>query len=59
MLWDGKTTNGWRGAKLSSFPKNGWKINNGTITVEASDGKDARNGGDIITIEKFRNFELS
>ena len=59
MLWDGKTTNGWRGAKLSSFPKNGWKINNGIITVEASDGKEARNGGDIITIEKFRNFELS
>ena len=59
MLWDGKTTNGWRGAKLSSFPKNGWIINNGIITVEASDGKEARNGGDIITIEKFRNFELS
>ena len=39
MLWDGETTNGWRGAKLSSFPKNGWKINNGIITVEASDGK--------------------
>ena len=59
MLWDGKTTKGWRGAKLSSFPENGWKINNGIITVEASDGKEARNGGDIITIEKFRNFELS
>ena len=59
MLWDGKTTKGWRGAKLSSFPENGWMINNGIITVQASNGKEARNGGDIITIEKFRNFELS
>ena len=36
MLWDGKTTNGWRGAKLSSFPENGWIINNGIITVQPS-----------------------
>ena len=61
-IWDlnsggcGKTTNGWRGAKLSSFPKNGCTINNGIITVEASDGKEARNGRDIITVEKFRKF---
>ena len=54
MLWDGKTTNGWRGAKLSSFPENGWIINNGIITVQASNGKEARNGGDIITRRKSK-----
>ena len=55
MLWDGKTTNGWRGAKLSSFPENGWIINNGIITVQASNGKEARNGVHNITIKKLND----
>ena len=59
MLWDGKTTKGWRGAKKGIFPEKGWIIKDGILTVEASDGKESRNGGDIITIESFRNFELS
>jgi hypothetical protein len=59
MLWDGKTTNGWRGAKMKTFPKKGWEIKDGILTVQASEGEESRNGGDIVTIESFRNFELS
>ena len=59
MLWDGKSTQGWRGVKLEDFPNKGWVIENGILTVEASNGAESRNGGDIVTLEKFRNFELN
>jgi hypothetical protein len=58
LLWDGKTTRGWKGAKLPAFPEKGWEIKDGTLSVLASGGGEARNGGDIITEEEFSNFEL-
>ena len=59
LLWDGKTTNGWRGAKLKSFPSNGWEISNGILKVQKSGGGESTNGGDIVTEKKYRNFELT
>ena len=58
FLFDGKSSNGWRSAKGSDFPNKGWKITNGQLIIESSDGSESRNGGDIVTIEKFQNFEL-
>ena len=58
LLWDGKTTNGWRGAKLDKFPEKGWEIKDGVLAVLASGGAESENGGDIVTIEKYENFEL-
>ena len=58
LLWDGKTTNGWRGAKLETFPEYGWEIKDGVLRVLPSGGAESRNGGDIITTKKFKNFEL-
>ncbi|MFK5974371.1 MAG: DUF1080 domain-containing protein [Flavobacteriaceae bacterium] len=59
LLWDGKTTDGWRGAKLDEFPKNGWEISDGTLSVLSSGGAESRNGGDIVSENSFSNFELS
>lgn len=58
LLWDGKTTNGWRGAKLDHFPPKGWQIKDGILTVLNSGGYESRNGGDLVTVEKYKNFEL-
>lgn len=59
LLWDGKTTKGWRSAKAPVFPKQGWSISGGILTVEKAAGGEATNGGDIITTRDYRSFELS
>ena len=58
MLWDGKTTNGWRGAKLDTFPNEGWVIENGELIVLPSGGAESAAGGDIVTTNEYSNFEL-
>ncbi|MCB4807895.1 DUF1080 domain-containing protein [Tamlana sp. 62-3] len=58
LLWDGKTTNGWRGAKLDHFPEKGWVIEDGILSVLSSGGAESRAGGDIVTTEQFSDFEL-
>lgn len=58
LLWDGKTTKGWRGAKLQSFPQKGWVIQKGILKVLPSDGGESTNGGDIVTERKYKNFIL-
>ena len=59
LLFDGKTVKGWKSAKGGSFPEKGWIINNGTIAVMDAEGKEATNGGDIVTEEQFAAFDLS
>jgi hypothetical protein len=58
MLWDGETTNGWRGAKLDHFPEKGWVIENGELTVLSTGGGESEAGGDIVTEKQYDNFEL-
>lgn len=58
MLWDGKTTDGWRGAKLDEFPSFGWEIKDGVLTVLSSGGEESAAGGDIVTKELYGDFEL-
>ncbi len=58
LLWDGQTTEGWRSPKSDAFPKQSWVIGNGELSVVASGNGEAQAGGDIITRDRFSNFEL-
>ncbi|MGQ1784817.1 3-keto-disaccharide hydrolase [Saccharicrinis sp. GN24d3] len=58
LLWDGKTTKGWRGAKRDDFPEKGWSIKDGILQVHASGGGESEHGGDIVTTRPYKNFIL-
>lgn len=58
LLWDGETTNGWRGAHKDHFPEHGWKIEDGVLEVLESGGGESVNGGDIVTEDQYGAFKL-
>lgn len=57
LLFDGKTGNGWIGAKTKTFPTSGWIIKDGLLTIQGAD-KNEPTVGDIITTEQYGAFEL-
>ena len=59
LLWNGKNSDGWRSAKSENFPKAGWTINSGVLTVQENGGEESAAGGDIITRKRYANFELT
>ncbi|MEI6870820.1 MAG: DUF1080 domain-containing protein [Verrucomicrobiota bacterium] len=54
LLFDGTSSNGWRGLATESFPDKGWRVVDGTLRHEKAGG-----GGDIVTTQDHLNFELS
>jgi type 1 glutamine amidotransferase len=59
LLWDGKTTDGWRSVRSENFPAEGWAVQDGVIAVHENGGEESSKGGDIITRKKYSDFELS
>jgi hypothetical protein len=51
LLFDGKTTAGWRGYKKDKCPDS-WQVIDGILTCSK------KGGGDIVTLEEFGDFEL-
>ena len=51
LLFDGKTTTGWRGWKQQSAPE-GWKAVDGALTRVAK-------AGDLITVEQYASFDFA
>lgn len=52
LVFDGKSTAGWRGAKKKSFPAKGWAVEEGWLHCLG------QGGGDIVTEQTFDQFEL-
>ncbi|WP_229712718.1 3-keto-disaccharide hydrolase [Marivirga lumbricoides] len=59
LLFDGTSTDGWRGYMSEEFPSD-WKVEDGTLYMSASGRGEAgsENGGDILYDEKYGNFHL-
>jgi len=58
LLFDGKSSAGWRGAKKQAFPAKGWLIEDGVLTVLESGGGESEHGGDIVTEAEYGDVEL-
>lgn len=59
LMFDGETTEGWRGYQSETFPESGWVIEDGALQViGAGVGEAGGAGGDIIYDQKFKDFHL-
>ena len=56
VLFNGKDLNGWTSVGKNTAPSQGWRIANGVLSFI---GKGDQRGGDIISKEKYANFDLS
>ncbi|MDR0535280.1 MAG: DUF1080 domain-containing protein [Puniceicoccales bacterium] len=54
LLWNGKDSTGWRSVRGKKFPKSGWEMKNGILTILAQS-----KAGDIITEKRYTSFELT
>ena len=59
LLFDGVSSKGWESARKEAFPKEGWTIEDGILTIQKSDGSEARTFGDIVTTEQYSAFDLA
>lgn len=58
LLFDGVSTENWRGYNMDAFPEQGWTVEDGVLIFRPVEGE--RPGPlDIITTEKYSDFELT
>jgi hypothetical protein len=54
LLFDGRSTEGWRSLGGKTFPEKGWVVEDGALKHVAKGG-----GGDVATAEPYDNFEFT
>ncbi len=59
LLFDGSSSDQWRGYNREVFPTKGWYVDeSGNLCVSGSGGDEDGFGGDIITKNTYENFDL-
>jgi len=58
LLFDGKTTDAWRGYNKKAFPEKGWEVRDENLVITFSGTEEEGLAGDIVTKERYGNFEL-
>jgi len=55
MLWDGRSSKGWKGPNNSEFPKNSWSIANGELSTLKPEGSEPEY---LVSEKAYGAFEL-
>ena len=63
LLFDGKSTQGWKSARYDGFPKKSWEIADDLMMIHRTNGQEGGYnvkdmGGDIVTTKAYKNFIL-
>ena len=58
LLWDGRSTAGWRSVQSDAFPSNEWEMADGVLTVREAIGGISLGRGNLMSCEQFASFEL-
>lgn len=58
LLFDGKSTAGWRGFRKAGFPHECWSVEAGVFKRIKQSGTRGEECGDVVTVEQFDNFEF-
>jgi hypothetical protein len=57
LLFDGRSSSGWRSLTSPEFPAACWAVEDGSLRTIAGSGSDP--WVDLVTVESFENFELT
>ena len=58
LLFDGKTSDGWRSERSDQFPDKGWEVKDGSLTVLSNGGDASKKGGNVVSTKEFGAFEF-
>lgn len=59
LLFDGQTFKGWHLFQQKRGASGGWKVVDGALVCPKSNGRPNGSGGDLVTDDKFGDFEFS
>lgn len=59
LLFEGNSTEKWRGYNEGAFPVKGWSVQDGVVECLNTGTGEEGSAGDIITKKQYKNFELA